>query len=52
MSEKPEQKMLYVDGSKKPFRCSCGCNVFTEYKHLRYKCNGCKEVYSGEKEPE
>lgn len=41
------QKMLKVQG--KPFKCTCGCNVFTEYEPLKYQCNSCQAAYTGEK---
>jgi len=44
------QVMPRVNG--KHFRCSCGCNVFTEYEPLKYRCNSCDTCYQGEKEKE
>lgn len=41
----PEQSMPRVNG--KPFRCECGCNVFTR-RGNRYTCNGCGANYRGE----
>lgn len=43
-----KQSMLKVNGST--FRCECGCNVFTEYSELKYSCNGCGELYKGERD--
>jgi hypothetical protein len=46
----PKCVMPRVGGSTTGFRClDCGSNVFTEYKELRYKCNGCGSKYVGEK---
>ena len=47
----PEQAMPRVNG--KPFRCECGCNVFTFLAKRaggggRYKCNACDAVWEGE----
>lgn len=47
--------MLYVGGSKAPYRCEeCGANVFKKAAEtaqaVKYKCNGCGTVYSGERE--
>ena len=42
-----KQSMLRVDG--KLFRCECGCNVFSEYEPLKYVCNSCEALYTGEK---
>ena len=43
-------KMLWVN--KEPFRCSCGGNVFSEYKDKDgkrvFECHGCKSKYEGE----
>lgn len=43
-------KMVYVDGSKVSFRCSCGCNVFHHpaEKPAAYECNACGAWYTGE----
>lgn len=42
--------MLWI--GKEPFRCSCGSNVFSEYKNNDgnriFKCHGCKAMYEGE----
>lgn len=45
--EGTRQVMPKVDG--KSFRCPCGCNVFTEIAPLKFECNSCKVLYSGEK---
>lgn len=42
----PEQTMPHVAG--KPFRCHCGCNVFSRVGD-RYTCNACGAIYRGEK---
>lgn len=34
-----------VDG--KPFRCECGCNVFTRSGNI-FQCNACRTKYEGE----
>lgn len=44
-----KDKMIFLDGSDKSFRCSCGCNVFKEYLPMKYRCNGCHATYTGEK---
>ena len=46
--QQKKNTMLYVDGSKTAFRCSCGANVFTKLGNKRYQCNGCREIYIGE----
>ena len=35
----------------KPFRCSCGCNVFKRATNagLKYRCNSCRAVYAGDR---
>jgi hypothetical protein len=56
--DKTNAHMLYIGCSKTSFRCDnqvsinhkCGCNVFKKIGELRYKCNGCGAVYSGEPE--
>ncbi len=42
----PRQVMPKIKG--KSFRCECGCNVFTEYTPLHYKCNACNAKYKGD----
>ena len=47
----PEQAMPRVNG--KPFRCECGCNVFTFLAKRaggggRYKCSACGAIWEGE----
>jgi hypothetical protein len=47
-----ENKMIYVNKSKKSFCCHCGCNVFhnpDENENI-FKCNACGELYSSEEE--
>jgi hypothetical protein len=43
-----EPTILSVGG--KPFRCSCGANVFTKntVRPELYRCNGCEEEYTSE----
>ncbi len=43
-----EQVMPRVNG--KPFKCDCGCNVFTKTEPLKYRCNSCEATYTGERE--
>lgn len=43
-----EQCMPTVNG--KPFRCTCGSNVFTRRGEYQYICNGCQAHYTGEPE--
>jgi len=43
----PEATMLRVGG--KPFRCTCGANVFTKKSvsgKTVFVCNGCQEWYA------
>lgn len=47
LAESPRVVMCIVSG--KSYRCDCGCNVFTETKELKYKCNSCSAVYIGTK---
>ena len=41
-----EQVMPTIDGI--PFRCDCGCNVFTKIGEYQYRCNACRVEYQGE----
>jgi len=41
--------MIYMNVSKRSFRCDCSCNVFTKIGTFKYKCNSCDAVYTGEK---
>ena len=43
------QVMVYVAGSKRSFRCDCGCNVFTKHQNNKMICNSCGTSYTGEK---
>ena len=43
MFAKPKTTMITLKG--KPFRCECGCNVFTK-KRTTYTCNGCQSTYT------
>ncbi len=43
-AECPETVMPRVNG--KPFRCECGCNVFTKLDNF-YRCNACSLEYEG-----
>lgn len=59
MSE-TEIVMVYLDGSKRSFRCDarapsattksekCGANVFRKTAPTRYECNACGAKYIGE----
>lgn len=43
-----EQVTIRIGG--KPYRCDCGCNVFTKLPgppFLRFECNGCHARYTG-----
>lgn len=42
------QRMLFLEGKEQSFKCDCGCNVFTEYAPLRYRCNACVASYTAE----
>lgn len=46
----PGDKMVYLDGSRTAFRCTCGCNVFRKPVGApnKYVCNSCKARYTGE----
>lgn len=49
-----DDAMLYVGGSKTSFRCEdCGANVFRKASEtaqvVKYRCNGCDALYSGER---
>lgn len=53
---KSNQDCLLTVGGK-PFRCECGSNVFRQVvypndppEYVTYQCNGCFEIYCGEKE--
>ena len=39
-----EQVMPRVNGL--PFRCSCGCNVFTKANSVEMRCNSCRSRYA------
>jgi hypothetical protein len=46
--------LLMLNGKNKAaFRCTCGCNVFRKVvasdNQLRYRCNGCGDIYLAEK---
>jgi len=45
-AEGREQATLRVNGE--PFRCLCGCNVFTKEREHRYSCNACGEWYASD----
>ena len=48
----PGDIMLYLNGSRKSFRCECGANVFHKVKYQGrelFRCNGCETLYNGEK---
>jgi hypothetical protein len=41
--------MIYVDGSKKSFKCTCGCNVFRKRDEAEvFACNACGTEYTSE----
>jgi len=51
-----EREQVTPRVQSKPFRCECGCNVFTFVaKHAngsgRYKCNACGALFEGEPLP-
>lgn len=46
--ENEGDKILRVGLDKMAYRCQCGCNVFRRIGELRYRCNGCRETYTGE----
>lgn len=31
----------------KPYRCSCGCNVFVKFPENKYMCNACEQLFEG-----
>lgn len=41
----PEQFILKLQGA--PYKCACGCNVFTKPTLNVYRCNACGECYEG-----
>lgn len=42
-------KMIFLKGEEKSFRCDCGCNVFKEIGDLKkFICNSCQASYTGE----
>lgn len=41
-----KQTLLVIKGL--PFRCSCGCNVFTRVDGYTFICNACETKYEGE----
>ena len=47
-----ESTMLYIGGSKRSFRCECGCNVFHQLSEDRWACNACEAEYTTEWEKE
>ena len=49
---KTDKKFVMPRVNGKTFRCECGCNVFTEIGPLKYRCNGCRALYQGEKDKE
>lgn len=44
--EYTRDKMLYINGNTKSFRCDCGCNVFRKFAEHRYRCNSCEQTYN------
>ena len=57
-NQKIEETLVLVENATMPsvkgksYRCSCGCNVFTEYKDSKnqriFECHSCKSRYIGE----
>jgi len=49
----PKGRQMMINVMGKPFRCDCGCNVFSELEASRphYKCNSCGANYLGEYAP-
>lgn len=47
----PIDHMLYLDGSKQSYRCTCGCNVFREVEPGVFTCNACQARYRVETDP-
>lgn len=45
VADKLAQVMIFLKGSKRSFRCACGCSVFTKISLDRYRCNVCERVY-------
>lgn len=43
-----KQRMLFLEGKERSFRCDCGANVFTEIGRLQWRCNACLATYTGE----
>lgn len=43
-----ENVMIFLGGSKRSFRCACGCNVFHKDGERHYICNSCGARYRGE----
>jgi hypothetical protein len=43
-------KMVFLPGNPRSFRCDCGGNVFRESRDvpLHYRCNSCSATYTGE----
>lgn len=46
----PADRMIFLNGSERSFRCSCGGNVFKQVtgQPNRFACNGCNARYTGE----
>lgn len=45
-----QQRPITINVNRRPFRCDCGSNQFTEYESKRYSCNVCGAQYRGEDE--
>lgn len=47
-----ESTMIFLNGSKRSFKCECLCNVFTKLSDPEcgtiYRCNSCWLEYEGE----
>lgn len=45
---KPEQPMEWNTTLKiagKPYRCPCGCNVFTKWEENLFECHSCDNLF-------
>lgn len=42
-----EAAMVYLNGSKRAFKCHCSCNVFSTLPNSMYVCNACGTKYQG-----
>ena len=46
----PTDRMIFLGGSKRSFRCMCGSNVFRQILNQphRFVCNSCNATYTAE----